>query len=75
MERGELRCGYCGGRRLGLDSLQHATRTEAASHGSGVMDYLSLGIEHIATGADHLVFLLALLLLGASLLEVAAVVT
>jgi hypothetical protein len=49
-----------------------AARTPA---GSGLADYLRLGIEHIATGADHLVFLLALLLLGASFVEVATIVT
>lgn len=49
-----------------------AARTAA---GSGLADYLRLGIEHIATGADHLVFLLALLLLGSSLAEVATIVT
>jgi hypothetical protein len=49
-----------------------AARTAA---GSGLSDYLRLGIEHIATGADHLVFLLALLLLGASFVEVASIVT
>ncbi len=37
--------------------------------------YLSLGIGHILTGFDHLAFLLALLLLAASLREVAALVT
>jgi len=43
--------------------------------GTGLSDYVRLGVEHIATGADHLVFLLALLLLGASLVEVATIVT
>jgi hypothetical protein len=49
-----------------------ASRTAA---GSGVADYVRLGVEHIATGVDHLVFLLALLLLGTSLVEVATIVT
>jgi hypothetical protein len=43
--------------------------------GSGVRDYLRLGVEHIATGVDHLVFLLALLLLGSSFAEIATIVT
>ncbi len=59
-------------------SSAHALEPAAAARmavGSGVADYLRLGIEHIATGADHLVFLLALLLLGASFVEVATIVT
>jgi hypothetical protein len=43
--------------------------------GSGFLDYLGLGVEHIATGFDHLLFLLALLLIGASLAEVTTLVT
>ncbi len=43
--------------------------------GSSVADYMRLGIEHIATGVDHLVFLLALLLVGVSFFEVATIVT
>jgi hypothetical protein len=46
-----------------------------ADRGSGFFDYLGLGIEHIATGFDHLLFLLALLLVGVSLIEVATIVT
>ncbi|MDX1649279.1 MAG: HupE/UreJ family protein, partial [Myxococcota bacterium] len=37
--------------------------------------YLPLGVVHIATGVDHLVFLLALLLLASRLGEVATIVT
>jgi hypothetical protein len=43
--------------------------------GSSVTAYLKLGVEHIATGTDHLVFLLGLLLLAASAREVITVVT
>ncbi len=43
--------------------------------GARFVDYLGLGVVHIATGADHLAFLLALLLLAGSLREVAFVVT
>ena len=50
-------------------------RAATALAGSGFGDYVELGIEHIATGVDHLVFLLALLLLGASFVEVATIVT
>ncbi len=48
---------------------------EQARQGSSFLDYLGLGIEHIATGYDHLVFLLVLLLAGGSLRQVAGVVT
>jgi hypothetical protein len=54
--------------------LEPAAASRAAA-GSGLADYVRLGIEHIATGADHLVFLLALLLLGVSFVEVATIVT
>lgn len=43
--------------------------------GSAVRDYVALGIEHIFTGTDHVFFVLALLLVGATLGEVATVVT
>ena len=59
-------------------SSVYALEPAAASRvtaGSGLSDYVRLGVEHIATGTDHLVFLLALLLLGASFAEVAMIVT
>ncbi len=43
--------------------------------GSGLLDYLALGVEHIFSGTDHVCFVLALLLVGATLGEVATVVT
>jgi HupE/UreJ protein len=43
--------------------------------GTSVVGYLELGVGHIWTGYDHMAFLLALLLIGTSLLEVAEVVT
>ena len=43
--------------------------------GTSLLGYVRLGIEHILTGYDHLAFLLALLLLGGSVGEVAGVVT
>ena len=43
--------------------------------GSSLGAYLALGVEHIATGYDHLVFLLGLLLLAGSAREVITVVT
>lgn len=62
-----------------LESPIHAL-AEPGGHGgaesaSGVLAYLRLGVEHIATGTDHLVFLLALLLVGVSALEVITIVT
>ncbi len=43
--------------------------------GSSLFDYVKVGIDHILSGPDHLAFILALLLLGASFSEVAKVVT
>lgn len=40
-----------------------------------LLGFARVGIGHIASGADHVVFVLALLLVGASLADVAAVVT
>ena len=44
-------------------------------HASGLGDYVVLGVEHIATGWDHLAFVFALVLLAASWREVAVLVT
>lgn len=52
-----------------------AAADSSASGGSSIVRYGWLGVQHIATGYDHLVFLLGLLLLAASLREVAVVVT
>jgi hypothetical protein len=46
-----------------------------AAAGTSLAGYLGLGIEHILTGYDHLAFVLALLLLAATLGEVASLVT
>jgi hypothetical protein len=43
--------------------------------GSSLLDYVRLGVDHIRTGYDHLAFVLALLLLAASLGEVATIVS
>jgi hypothetical protein len=48
---------------------------EGSAQGTSLAGYLALGIEHILTGFDHLAFLVALLLLAASLRELAALVT
>ncbi len=47
----------------------------AGEGGSELGDYVALGVGHILTGVDHLVFLLALLLAGSSLRQVAMIVT
>jgi hypothetical protein len=47
----------------------------AAATGTTLLGYIGLGIVHIATGWDHLAFLLALLLLARRLREVAVLVT
>ncbi len=47
----------------------------AGLEGTSLAGYVGLGIEHILTGYDHLAFILALLLLGGSIGEVAGVVT
>jgi len=57
-------------RRLRLDA-----EGSPRLHGSGFRDYVALGIEHIATGWDHLAFVFALLLLAGSWREVAVLVT
>ena len=46
-----------------------------ASASASLAAYVRLGVEHILGGADHLAFLLALLLLGGGLAEVARLVT
>lgn len=43
--------------------------------GDSLGDFLLLGIEHILTGYDHLVFLLGLLLLGGRLVDLVRIVT
>jgi hypothetical protein len=57
-----------------LGELSATTGATAAS-GTSLRGYFVLGIEHIATGYDHIAFVLALLLLAASLREVAGLVT
>ncbi len=49
--------------------------TPAAAPPASLTHYIGLGIEHILSGWDHLAFVLALVLLAASLREVAIVAT
>jgi hypothetical protein len=52
------------------------TRVRLARGGAGgLASFVRLGVEHILTGWDHLVFLLALLLPGGGLLALAKIVT
>jgi HupE / UreJ protein len=44
-------------------------------HGTTLLGYIALGIEHILTGWDHLAFVVALLLLARTLGELATLVT
>jgi hypothetical protein len=53
--------------------LRHADGSSEG--GSSIASYVGVGVEHIATGYDHLVFLLALLLLASRLGEVVTIVT
>jgi HupE / UreJ protein len=46
-----------------------------AGGGRGLAGFVALGIEHILTGWDHLLFLLALLLRGGGLLAMVKIVT
>lgn len=56
--------------------LPAANGGEAAElEGSGIFEYIRIGAEHIASGYDHLVFLLGLLLLARKVREVVTIVT
>lgn len=50
-------------------------KPNSASNGESFLRFLTLGIEHIFTGYDHLAFLLAVLLTGGSLLSNARIIT
>jgi hypothetical protein len=67
-----------------VDQVLDASRTEwvfdgdasgTRRAGSSVFDYVALGIEHLLTGWDHMVFLAALLVLARRLRDVVALVT
>ena len=51
------------------------SESAAQESGSRFLDYLRLGVSHILSGIDHLVFLLALLLMAESLASIAQIVT
>jgi hypothetical protein len=50
-------------------------RSGSTDGGSSVFDYVALGIEHLLTGWDHMVFLAALLVLARRLRDVVMLVT
>jgi len=60
---------------LGQSAWQPGGQAGCEAAASSMADYLVLGVEHIATGYDHLVFVLALLLAGSGVAQLATVVT
>jgi len=52
-----------------------ASAPAASSHASSAWSFFKMGVEHILTGYDHLVFLFGLVLLRARVKELLAVVT
>jgi hypothetical protein len=66
--------GLAGPERV-LTEAERTWRLEGGPVSTSAASYLRLGVEHILSGWDHLAFLLALLLIGGSLGEVARVVT
>ena len=58
-----------------LSAGERVWRLDEETRGSSFASYVVLGVEHIATGYDHLAFLAALLLIAGSLGEVARIVT
>jgi len=60
---------------LSAESQDFTLRTNSASNSTSFFRFLTLGIEHILTGYDHLAFLLAVLLTGGSLLSNARIIT
>ncbi len=58
-----------------LDRKQTQVDIQEPQFVTQVLDFVSLGLEHIATGYDHLLFLLALLLAGGSLKYLIKIVT
>ena len=56
-------------------TVQLAARAQPAAAPHGFRDFLALGVEHIATGYDHLLFLFGLLLVGGSLRAALKIIT
>ncbi len=53
----------------------HATGAGSPQAPSSATGFFLLGVEHIATGYDHLLFLLALILCGGKLIELIKIIT
>lgn len=60
---------------LSAESKDLTVKTNATSTSTSFLRFLTLGIEHILTGYDHLAFLLAVLLTGGSLLSNTRIIT
>jgi hypothetical protein len=58
-------------RRWQIDLAPAGAGAGAGGHGADLWRYVVLGVEHIASGYDHLAFVIALVLLAGSLAEVA----
>ena len=68
------------GNKLGekvLDAADCAAEIElsSAKKGNTLLQFVGLGIEHILTGYDHLVFLLGLLIAGIGFKDIAKIIT
>ena len=70
---GEIRERVLSGREPTWEPFAAAASGKAGD--TGLAGYVWLGMEHIASGVDHLAFLVALILLAASLGELATLVT
>jgi len=60
---------------LSPNTAPQETQSEAANDGVGFLSFLRMGIAHILTGYDHLLFLLGLVLVGGPLRSLALAVT
>jgi hypothetical protein len=63
------------GSRIDPERLRSADGAEDVGGGTSIGGYVRLGVHHVATGWDHVAFLLALLLLAANLGELVGVAT
>jgi len=57
------------------ESREGRLRVDSTGAGTGAVSFLRLGIEHILTGYDHLLFLLGLMLPGGGALALAKIIT
>lgn len=59
----------------GSNQLELAIDVPSSGQPGSAFQFLGLGVEHILTGYDHLVFLLGLLLVGAAFRDAAKIIT